>query len=294
MRGRGEAALSGTDRVIALGTFDGLHIAHCAVLRGANAALLFTEHPQKFLRGKAPPQLLTDEERDARMREMGLELLRISFGEIAGLAPEAFFTEILCGRFHARGLRCGFHYRFGAQAAGGADLLRALCDARGVTLEVEPKIEYRGEVVSSTRIRAALRDGQITDANTMLGRAFGYAFEVVPGDRVGRSIGIPTINQRFPEGFMVPKRGAYVSQAFVNGEWCGSVTNIGRRPSFQGGEVRSETHIIGFDGDLYGARVPVRLLDYIRPEMRFYTPEALRARILEDVRVVTGERHANA
>ena len=274
------------EKTVALGAFDGLHAAHRAVLRGANAVLLFNEHPQKLLQGSAPPQLLADEERDARLRAAGLELLKIPFEEIAEQPPEEFFVKILCERYRVRKLRCGYDYRFGAHAAGSADLLQRLCAAHGVGLSVVPRVMYRGEGVSSSRIRAALGDGRVGEANAMLGRAFGYAFEVVHGERVGRVLGTPTLNQRFPEGFAVPRFGVYASRAFVDGAWRAGLTNIGRRPSFESEELRSETHIPGFAGDLYGKTVPVRLLSYIREERRFKSIEALKRQIKQDLREI--------
>ena len=269
-------------RCIALGTFDGLHAAHRAVLRGADAVLLFDQHPQHLLQGQAPPKLLTDQVRELRLREF--ELLKISFEEIAKLCPEAFFHEILRGRFGATALRCGHNFRFGARAAGDTTLLRALCEEQGMRLSVVPKIVYRGEAVSSSRIRAALQQGQIKDANAMLGRAFGYDFEVVHGEHIGRVLGTPTLNQHFPAGFCVPRFGVYVSRAFVDGKWRPGLTNIGRRPSFARDALRSETHIPGFSGDLYGRRIPVRLLRYLREERRFEDLEALKGQIQEDLR----------
>lgn len=269
-------------RTIALGAFDGLHVAHAEVLRGAQAVLLFEEHPQKTLCGAAPPQLLADEERRARLLDAGLELLVIPFEDVAGLAPETFFWDILIGRYEAGGLRCGYHYRFGAGAAGTPELLRALCCAAGVALSVVPMVEYQGEAVSSTRIRAALADGRMEDAAAMLGRPFGFAFEVVMGDRIGRLLGAPTLNQKFPEGFAIPRFGVYASQAFVGGRWRYAVTNVGRRPCFDCNELRSETHVMGFKGDLYGQKVPVRLLRFLREEMKFASLDELKVQIARD------------
>jgi riboflavin kinase/FMN adenylyltransferase len=137
--------------------------------------------------------------------------------------------------------------------------------------------------VSSTRIREALGEGRLADANAMLGRPFGYAFTVTEGERIGRELGAPTLNQQFPPGFAVPKRGVYASQAFVEGAWRASVTNIGVRPCFGGAGLRSETHIMRFMGDLYGQRVPVRLLKYLRGERKFSSLEELKRQIERDI-----------
>jgi len=123
----------------------------------------------------------------------------------------------------------------------------------------------------------------------MLGRAFGYAFTVMEGDRIGRTIGFPTMNQHFPAGFAVPKSGVYVSQSFVENQWRDSITNIGRRPTLNGATLRSETHILGFDGDLYGQDIPVRLLAYLPPETKFAGLTALQAQIQTDLAQMTKE-----
>ncbi len=284
-------------RYIALGVFDGLHRAHMAVLEAAAAdgvrlglrpaALLFTQHPLRLIAGEAPPLLLEDAERDARLTGLGLELLKIPFEDLRDLSPEEYFENILLQRLGARGLSCGYHYHFGHDAAGDASQLRRLCTARGVALEVIPRIEYAGEPISSTRIRAALAEGRIEDANAMLGRPFGYSFPVEVGERIGRTLDAPTINQCFPPGFAVPRYGVYASEAFVKngsgtGCWRPGVTNIGHRPTFASAVLRSETHILGFEGDLYGQRVPVALLRYLRPEQRFADLGALAEQIKLD------------
>jgi len=268
---------------IALGSFDGLHAAHRAVLRGATAVLLFSEHPQMTLRGQAPPQLLTNEERTTRLQAAKLDLLHVDFAELAMLPPEEFIA-LLCGRYGATGLRCGHNFRFGAGAAGDTTLLRELCRAHSMRLSIVPRIVYRGEIVSSTRIRTALQQGEITQANAMLGRAFGYALPVVHGDHLGRRLGIPTLNQHFPAGFCVPRAGVYASRAYVDGMWRSAVTNIGCRPSVSHVTVpRSETHIPSFAGNLYGQCVPVRLLQFLRDERKFATIDDLKAQIERDI-----------
>ena len=276
-------------RAIALGAFDGLHTAHRAVLEAATrqagygpAVLLFDEHPQRALAGLAPPRLLADGDRDAILRELGLELLCASFSEIKDMSPRDFFKEVLLKRFGAGALCCGYDYRFGAGALGDVEELRRLCGEHKVLLRATPEIDYKGAPVSSTRIRQALREGNPQDANAMLGRPFGYAFPVEEGERIGRTLGFPTLNQSFPAGFAVPRRGVYASQAFVEGRWRPGVTNIGTRPSFAGDMLKSETHVIGYEGELYGQRIPVRLLRFLRPEVKYASIEELKAQIAVD------------
>jgi len=257
----------------------------------APAVLLFDQHPQQALTGHAPPRLLTDEDRDFMLRELGLEILYARFSEIKGLSPKEFFREILLKRFNAGALCCGYDYHFGAGALGNVKALRSLCDAHGVLLQMTPEIDYRGAPVSSTRIRQALEQGNLAQANAMLGRPFGYAFPVEQGARIGRRLGTPTFNQAFAPGFAIPRHGVYASQAFANNQWLPSVTNIGIAPTLHNSaeddcppRARSETHIMGFDRDLYGQRVPVRLLRFLRPERKFEDIEELKRQIARDVR----------
>ena len=276
-------------RAIALGAFDGLHTAHRAVLEAAArqpgyvpAVLLFDEHPQRALAGLAPPRLLADGDRDALLRELGLEILYAKFHEVKSMSPGAFFGEVLLKRFGAGALCCGYDYRFGAGALGDAQTLRRLCGAHGVLLRAIAEIDYEGAPVSSTRIRQALREGDLEDANAMLGRPFGYAFPVEEGEQIGRTLGFPTLNQTFAPGFAVPRRGVYASQAFVERAWRPGVTNIGTRPSFAGEALKSETHVIGYKGELYGLRIPVRLLRFLRPERKFTDINDLKKQIAAD------------
>jgi len=286
-------------KAIALGVFDGLHKAHTAVLAACcdvgeaagmvPAALLFPAHPMVLLRGEAPPRLLADSERNEILRDMGLELLFVPFEEIHNLLPEEFFEKILIRRLNAGAVCCGYHYHFGKKAQGDAALLRKLCKQYGVQYHIVPKMEYRGQAVSATRIRAALAEGRLADANAMLGRPFGYTLEVVEGARIGRTLGAPTLNQVFQKGFCVPKYGVYGSEAFVQGRWQASITNIGLRPSVdQQLRLHSETHVPGYEGDLYGQNIPVRLLRFLREERKFQTIEELKRQIRTDINAMKG------
>lgn len=275
-------------RAIALGTFDGLHLGHRRVLEGtkqfefAPAALLFTEHPAKALCGSAPAQLLTDEMRDRLLESVGIEPLKIDFREIMALSARDFFTEILLKRFCAGAICCGENYTFGKGRLGTPALLQALCTEFSVQLFVAPTAVALGAPVSSTRIRGFLQNGEIESANALLGRRFSYAFEVVHGDRRGRTLDFPTINQFFPSDFAVPKYGVYASQVYMDGVYHAAVTNIGVRPTIGTKTPRSETCILGFSGDLYGQSPEVELLSYLRPEQKFDSLEALREAIRKD------------
>lgn len=275
--------------LVALGTFDGLHIGHKAVLFSDKKAydkrivLLFTEHPQKLLTGKNPGELLTRAKKEKILKEWGYEPQHIDFGEISKETPEEFVDDILIKKYGATALCCGFNYRFGKNAEGDVALLKRLCGEREMSLTVCNEIDYDSLPVSSTRIRDAIRNGDVETANKMLGYHFSYDFEVVHGDARGRILGSPTINQFFPEDFTVAEYGVYASYTVIDGKKYVSVTNIGVRPTVEGiSEKRSETNIIGFNGDLYGQRVEVSLLKKIRNEMKFNSFDELSNQIASD------------
>ena len=279
-------------RSIALGSFDGLHRGHKAVLdralsfagQGCRPCVLLLEPAPAQVLGKASAGLLMSfEDKRRELEKRGLEVVVVDFLSVKDLPPQDFFEQILCEQLSAGVLSCGFNYHFGAGGSGNAALLRTLCQQNGVLLQqIEPQT-FEGELVSSTAVRQALEQGDVPRAEKLLGHPYGYRFEVVHGDHIGgRLLNCPTINQLFPAEMLVPKYGVYASQTLLDGVWRRSVTNIGCRPSFESNEQRSETHIIGFDGDLYGQLIEVRLCRYKRGERRFDSLEALKQQLIAD------------
>ncbi len=278
---------------VALGFFDGLHIGHAAVVsrtlsyqQEGLCPCVFTftmdgGHPAAKSTANA---LTTERQKEQLLANWGVRLVLCpDFSEFHAMEPESFVDEILVRRLNANAACCGEDFRFGKKAAGDVGQLAALCQARGIRLDVVPPVTFEGERVSSTRIRHLLGEGRVADANRMLSRAFSYDFTVVRGKQLGRKLDSPTINQRLPDGFVPLRHGVYASVSFAGGAWHPSVTNIGLRPTVEDTTaVNSETYICGFSGDLYGARVEVRLLAFLRPEQRFPSVEALRARIHAD------------
>ncbi len=283
--------LSENKTAVALGSFDGLHKGHMSVIACALSfkecgllplVMLFDSHPLKSLCGKAPAEILQPELRDEILAERGVGKAFISFEEIKDLSCREFFTEILLKKLNAGAVCCGTNYRFGKNASGGIVELSALCEEFGVKLKISPEITVGSLPVSSTRIRQAVENGDIPLANEMLGREFRYKYTVVSGDKRGRLMGAPTINQHFSSNFVIPKKGVYASVTVVDGKEYPSVTNIGLRPSFENEDLRSETCILGFSGDLYGKEIEVRLTEYLRGEMKFESMEKLGSQIRLD------------
>ncbi len=271
---------------VALGQFDGLHIGHRAVILAAKREGLTTA-VLTFRRGtlkKGDDRLLTtNTEREELFAEFGTELLcEPDFSDICSLSAESFVRDILLGRLGAKHVSCGFNYRFGKGAQGNAQTLERLCAENGIECTVVPDVEVRGKSVSSTAIRSYLDEGDAVSAAEMLGRPFGYRLEVIDGRHLGRTLGTPTINQAFPEGFICPKYGVYASTAEVEGKTYCAVTNIGVKPTVGSDKPLSETWICDYSGDLYGQHIKVNLIKYLRPEQKFPSIEALRDAILAD------------
>ena len=283
---------STTKTAVTLGSFDGLHKGHTAVIACAfemqkkhglfPLVLLFDKHPMLTIAGKSPDMILQSELRDELIARLGAGKRIVSFREVKDMSCREFFEKILLEKLNAGGVCCGWNYRFGKNNEGGVEELRALCSEHGVELKVTPPVDCNGEPVSSTRIRQAVENGDIPLANSMLGREFRYKLTVVDGQHRGRLIGAPTINQRFDEGFVKPKKGVYASVTVVDGKEYPSVTNIGLRPSFENEDFRSETCILGFSGNLYGQEIEVRLLCFLRDETKFGSLDALSEQIGRD------------
>ena len=279
-------------RAVALGMFDGIHTGHLAVISAAleyksrglvPCVLVFDVHPMALLSDDPPPELMTYSQKVSYINSLGAEVVTVKFADIAGLSCEDFFEEYLVKHLNAGVLCCGYNYRFGKGGKGNTELLRELCGNRGIELKVVDEIDFDGEPVSSTRIRKLLQEGNVALANKLLGRNFVFDFPVVQGDGRGHKMKIPTVNQLFPDKFIIPKLGVYASFADIGGKELPSVTNIGTCPTFDGTELRSETFIIGYDGDLYNRKISVSLTDYLRPEKKFEDQQALVCQINRDI-----------
>ena len=280
---------------VALGNFDGMHVGHMAVLEAAKSfegeglipvAVLFDEHSLKAITGKAPAMLMTVTERNRIINENGLRIETLVFNEIRDLSPSDFVEKILVGRLGAAAVCCGYNYRFGKGALGTAQMMSEICGRLGLQCRVSGEVDVDRCAVSSTKIRGFIENGEIEKANKMLGRQFGFSARVIDGDKRGRVLGFPTINQIIPEELAMPRFGVYQSVVTVNGEKFKGVTNVGKRPTVGTEKILSETHILDFDRDIYGENVDVRLIKFIRPEKKFSSFDELARQIKSDAKEV--------
>ena len=278
---------------VALGYFDGIHIGHKKVLDKAltiaqernlvPVVTLFDIHPRKLLSGEVPPIITTEEKKRKILTDMGFEIFDFDFRQGMNYEPEEFIDKILVGTLSAKAVFCGFDYHYGKGGKGNVETLREALSKKGIEFDAVEPVFSGDAVVSSTAIRQFITDGEIEKANEMLGEYFSYDFSVGKGDGLGRTWGIPTINQSFPEDFIIPKRGVYVSETEFDGKSYLSVTNVGIRPTVADGGIRSETCILDFSGDLYGKNVKVKLIKYLREEKKFPNVDELRQAIGNDI-----------
>jgi riboflavin kinase / FMN adenylyltransferase len=272
-------------RRIAIGTFDGVHLGHREVIRGADTVVTFEPHPAAVVAPGGAPRLLTTLERKTELiSDLGVdELVVIPFDrDFAARSARSFVDDVLVGALRAEHVSVGENFRFGHKAAGDEALLRA--DDRFET-RVAPLVEVDGEVVSSSHIRGLVLGGALEYADKLLGAPFTVAGEVVEGDRRGRTLGFPTANLVPQDGYVVPGHGVYACRAHTaEGLVHLAATNVGVRPMFVTGRGELiETFLVDFDGDLYGSRLRVEFLKRLRGEKRFESVEALIEQMGRDV-----------
>jgi riboflavin kinase/FMN adenylyltransferase len=267
-------------RHVAIGTFDGVHRGHQAVIDKADTVLTFDPHPLEILHPAALPKLIMPFEvkRDV-IEGLGVrELVVIPFDhEFAQRSAEQFIEEVLIGRLGAEQVSVGENFRFGAKAKGDPAMLAGRSEFE---TRVVPLVEVDGETVSSTRIRALVAAGDMEGARHCLGAPFMVEGNVVSGDQRGRELGFPTANIVPDDRLVIPGHGVFA--AFANG--VAAAVNVGVRPTFETGRgVLIETYLIDFDGDLYGTDLRVAFVARLRGEKRFPGVEELIAQMRIDV-----------
>ena len=267
-------------RKVAIGTFDGVHRGHRAVIDGADTVLTFDPHPLSVIHPAALPKLIMPfgVKRDV-IEGLGIrELVVIPFDrEFAARSAEDFVEHVLVERLGAERVSVGENFRFGARAKGDPAMLAAHAEFE---TRVVPLVEVGGETVSSTRIRALVLAGEVEEAAECLGSPFMVEGEVVAGDQRGRTLGFPTANLVPDDGLVCPGHGVYA--AFANGR--PAAVNVGVRPTFETGRgVLVETYIIDHSEDLYGRPLRVAFAKRLRGEKRFAGTEELIAQMHRDV-----------
>ena len=287
--------------VLTVGNFDGLHVGHRSLVDavversqslGKPAALYtFDPHPRSVLYpDRAPPRLRVWEQLAQELERLGIDLLiREAFtSEFSTLSPEAFLRSVVVGRVGPDELLVGRDFHFGKGRSGSGETLSTLLPTLGVRVDIIPQVEVDGEDVSSTRIRESLRAGDVAASARLLGQPYTVWGQVIEGDRRGRTLGFPTLNLA-PEHALIPAKGVYATTVrLFEGDALErdprrAVTNVGTRPTFDRHELLAETHLLDFEGDLYGRRIALSFHERVRDEQRFSGPDALKQQIGRDV-----------
>jgi len=282
--------------VVTVGTFDGVHLGHMAVLREIAARALaagrksvlvtFEPHPLEVVNPQAAPPLLTSgPERREVLAVTGLDyVVFLRFDRrLAGYPPEQFVREVLIGRCAMKELVIGHDHGFGRGRSGDVETLRRLGGSDGFFVDVVGEVEVGGHAVSSTAIRRAVAGGDLSSAARLMGRPYTLSGRVVRGEGRGRSIGIPTINvAEFPERKLLPPDGVYAARVEWGGGQVGGMLNQGPKPTF--GEARRtvEVHLFGVDAELYGQWVRVEWVERLRDVRRFASVEQLQDQLRRD------------
>jgi riboflavin kinase/FMN adenylyltransferase len=288
------AALRGA--VVALGNFDGVHRGHAELARVARemaarrgapaAALTFEPHPRSVFRPEQPVFRLTSPAVKAELlATLGLPLTFVlPFDrDVAAIHAASFIDDLLLGRLGAAGLICGYDFHFGQGRSGSPEMLEARAMRAGVPVAVVPPYSWHGEPVSSTLIRAALEQGDVARAADFLGRPWFVRGTVAHGDKRGRDLGYPTANMHLSRDCRL-RHGIYAVRMRIDGVWRDAVASFGSRPTFDDGAPRLETFVFDFSGDLYGRKVDVAFVAWLRGEAKFDDLEALIAQMDADSR----------
>ncbi len=295
-----------TPTAIALGNFDGIHQGHQTVLQPIIDAsqsnpqphiypsvVSFTPHPREFFSGGKLKLLTPIAEKAQLLTDLGIEqLILLSFNQkLASLSPQQFVAQILLAQLQTTLISVGSDFRFGYQRKGTADDLDKIATSLGVKVCLNSLRKYQaqddlGVRVSSSLIRQALSEGKVSTANTMLGRPYSLIGTVVTGQQLGRTIGFPTANLQLPQEKFLPRYGVYSADVLLKQDVIKGVMNIGCRPTVAGEATTIEVHLLNWSGDLYGQILKVNLLEFIRPEQKFASVEALKQQITQDCQSV--------
>jgi len=281
--------------VITVGNFDGVHIGHQGLLKevkkradkmsGTSVVLTFEPHPLKVLKEKKIPLITPFERKIELIEKLGIDVvICLPFTrEFSKVSAREFVEEILLKKIGMKEIVVGYDYTFGHKREGNIDLLKKLGDELGFKVCILGPILVDNMIVSSTRIRNLIMEGELEKVKILLNRYYQVSGEVIAGhDRGGRLLGFPTANLKLVNE-VFPKNGVYVVEVIYNNKVYGGVTNIGFKPTFGNDALSVETHILDFDQNIYGKKIKLNFIKRLRNEKRFSSIEALAAQIKRDI-----------
>lgn len=282
---------------VALGIFDGVHKGHREIISAAlkyksrnlsPAVFTFNVESVVSKHGRSYEFIYSEAQKKEILQSLGIEYIYSpEEGLLRSMSGEDFAREILAGKLSAKAVICGENFRFGRGAACGAEQLLEFGIKYGFEVEVVKLLENDKGVISSESVRQLLREGKVSGLDRILGEGYFIDSIVVVGNRLGRTLDFPTINQNFLKGQLVPRKGVYSSFAVVDAKVYRAVTNIGSKPTVEKKiKPLAETHILDYSGDLYGRKIKVTLDGFIRDEMKFSSLEELKKQIGADIALV--------
>jgi riboflavin kinase/FMN adenylyltransferase len=282
---------------LTIGNFDGVHLGHRELLKKIKSeckekkqlfvVVTFIPHPQKILQPEKERFLINSyDQRRELLSSLGVDIL-IEMGftrDFSTLTPESFLNDHLLVYPMLKDFYLGYDFAFGANKEGGYDLVKFLCRPLNVKIEIQPKFEFKGKVVSSSMIREKVENGKIDEVDELLARSFNLEGVVIKGEGRGKKIGFPTANIQVSSDLIVPQMGVYITRTIYKGMTYNSITNIGNNPTFkETHQLHIETNLFDFETDIYGEKLDIEFLHKVRNEVKFQTVNDLIAQIKTDV-----------
>lgn len=283
-----------SDNYVALGSFDGLHYGHLSLVRktiqvakeknGKSMVFTYKNHPKTIVKPDGVPKLIMDLDTKLEYLEeenVDIVVLRTFTKEFMSIDAEDFI-KLLCEDYNVKGIIVGFNFRFGYKNLGNVDLLKDLQSKYGYELYIMDSYTYKGEIISSTRVRECILEGNVSEAANMLPKPYFIKGKVVYGKQLGRTIGIPTANLEFDNKMVIPEKGVYYTNVKYNGNIFKGLTSVGYNPTVNGKELTIETYILNFNKMIYGEELKVYFVERIRDELKFDTLDELVKQIRKD------------
>ena len=279
---------------VALGSFDGLHYGHLSLVRktvqvakeenGKSMVFTYKNHPKTLVSPENVPKLIMDLDTKIQYLEeenVDIVVLRTFTKEFMSITAEDFI-KLLWEDYNVKGIVVGFNFRFGHKNLGDVELLKKLQDKYGYKLYIIDQYNYESEVISSTRIRKSLVEGNVSKATEMLSKPYLIKGKVIHGKKLGRTIGFPTANLEFSDKMVIPKKGVYYTNVIYGDEKFKGLTSVGNNPTVNGTELTIETFILNFDKMIYGEEIKVYFVERIRDEVKFDSLDEMVNQIKKD------------
>jgi riboflavin kinase / FMN adenylyltransferase len=283
-----------SENYVALGSFDGLHSGHLSLVKktvqvakeknGKSMVFTYKNHPKTLVKPESAPKLIMDLETKLKYLEeenVDIVVLRSFTKEFMSVSAEDFI-KLLCVDYNVKGIIVGFNFRFGYKNLGDVKLLEDLQGKYGYKLYVMEPYTYNGDVISSTRIRKSILEGDVKEASKMLSKPYLIKGKVIHGKKLGRTIGFPTANLEFDSKIIIPDKGVYYTNVEYNNKTYKGITSVGYNPTVNGQQLTIETYILDFDDTIYGQELKVYFIERIREEIKFNSLDELVKQIKKD------------